>query len=654
MNIVIPMAGIGSRFKQEGYRFNKPLINIVGRPMILWVLDNLNIGTNDTVHLAYNDFIEQDIGTLVKKEYPELNVRSTVLTSQTRGAAETLFAMLKNFSDTELSMPVLSLDCDSIYFYDVISEFRKIGSGTCFYFNDKGKNPIFSYIKMNENDIVEIKEKIRISDHANTGAYGFPSGTTLLEYCTTVLDQGVGTKGEYYTSNIVNLMIRDGRCFKGVNVPVDSFACVGTPVQLKHFLARIKENNDISVRPMRFCFDLDNTLVSFPTTCGDYSTCLPRMENISILRDLHNAGHTIIIQTARRMKTHGGNVGAIIADVGKLTFDQLSLFDIPYDELHFGKPHAHVYVDDLAVNSLVDTAKELGWTNNVPIKQQHPAMVSARSFNDVIRMDNTVVKTMGVDVGAGECFYYKNIPDELSDAFPKLVSVTELPDDVLSIQIEYVKSTSFAQLLCISCITKGRLTALLDTLLRIHSCSVGDLPENADVVLNYSDKVSKRYYANAGVYADNTLFKTIHNALQEYEKSDRKSIKRCIHGDPVFSNVLLTPDNEIKMIDMRGMQGGVCTLGGDAVYDLAKVCQSLMGYDIVLLKSCRPNEQEERYLEELRNHFFSYITRNYPAVNVDDVLTVAASHLYSLVPLHDDRVVREWALEKAGSYIYMH
>ena len=70
--------------------------------------------------------------------------------------------------------------------------------------------------------------------------------------------------------------------------------------------------------------------------------------------------HYIIIQTARRMKTHRGNVGAIISDIGYITLETLKKFNIPYHELLFGKPYADIYVDDLAVHALIDTAKEIG------------------------------------------------------------------------------------------------------------------------------------------------------------------------------------------------------------------------------------------------------------------------------------------------------
>jgi hypothetical protein len=88
------------------------------------------------------------------------------------------------------------------------------------------------------------------------------------------------------------------------------------------------------------------------------------------------------------MKTHKGNVGAIVADIGKVTFESLDKFDIPYDEIHFGKPYANFYVDDLAVNANSSLDKAIGiYNTNTP----------PRSFNKVEYTNDTVTKTTSND-----------------------------------------------------------------------------------------------------------------------------------------------------------------------------------------------------------------------------------------------------------------
>jgi capsule biosynthesis phosphatase len=79
-----------------------------------------------------------------------------------------------------------------------------------------------------------------------------------------------------------------------------------------------------------------------------YSNLMPINGAVEAVQALKNDGHYIIIYTARRMKTHNGNLGRVLADVGSVTLDWLSKFDIPYDEVYFGKPWADIYIDDNA------------------------------------------------------------------------------------------------------------------------------------------------------------------------------------------------------------------------------------------------------------------------------------------------------------------
>ena len=88
------------------------------------------------------------------------------------------------------------------------------------------------------------------------------------------------------------------------------------------------------------------------------------MGNILTLRQLYAQGHTIIILTGRRMRTHSGNVAAVIADIGATTINSLKRYGIPYHELAFGKPYAQFYIDDLAVNACDDIYKETGFYPN--------------------------------------------------------------------------------------------------------------------------------------------------------------------------------------------------------------------------------------------------------------------------------------------------
>ena len=208
-------------------------------------------------------------------------------------------------SAEHLSRRTVSLDCDTIYFADVLSSVRRLPEqhGACFYFKDDGPAPIFSYIRTDENDlIIEIQEKRAISNKANSGAYVFPSAQILRTWSARGLDSKLDGssdvhKSEYFTSLLISQMIHSGEVhFLGVPIEATDFSCVGTPPQLHAFLQRLKnKDSQIHFKKQRFCFDLDMTLVGTPEVTGDYSTCPPIWRNIKLVQQLHEAGHHIII-----------------------------------------------------------------------------------------------------------------------------------------------------------------------------------------------------------------------------------------------------------------------------------------------------------------------------------------------------------------------
>ena len=153
--------------------------------------------------------------------------------------------------------------------------------------------------------------------------------------------------------------------------------------------------------------------MTFPKIFGDYTTVEPITKNIDILRHLKQMGHTIIIYTARRMKTHKGCIGKIMSDIGKITFDTLKQYDIPYDEIYFGKPYANVYIDDLALNCFDDIEKELGL---------HLEEVQPRHFNQLKENSIETYKKTSTTNLSKEIFYYKNIPVTARELFPALLN----------------------------------------------------------------------------------------------------------------------------------------------------------------------------------------------------------------------------------------
>jgi capsule biosynthesis phosphatase len=97
---------------------------------------------------------------------------------------------------------------------------------------------------------------------------------------------------------------------------------------------------------MRICIDLDGVIAELKKENETYADVKPISGVVEKIRKLKENGHYIIIYTARHMKTCDGNVSKVLAKIGKITLDWLEKYQIPYDEIVFGKPWADIYIDD--------------------------------------------------------------------------------------------------------------------------------------------------------------------------------------------------------------------------------------------------------------------------------------------------------------------
>lgn len=100
---------------------------------------------------------------------------------------------------------------------------------------------------------------------------------------------------------------------------------------------------------MRICIDLDGVISKLKQVNEDYSNLEPVDDAIQTLKKLKQDGHYLIIYTARHMKTCNGNVGLVNAKIAKKTLDWLERHNIEFDEIHFNKPFADLYIDDNAI-----------------------------------------------------------------------------------------------------------------------------------------------------------------------------------------------------------------------------------------------------------------------------------------------------------------
>lgn len=103
---------------------------------------------------------------------------------------------------------------------------------------------------------------------------------------------------------------------------------------------------------LTFCFDIDGTLCPIKKKEEEYIDLVPYKEMIDKLREYKEGGAKIVLFTSRNMNSYNGNIGLINANTAKVLLKWLNKWDIPYDEIIYGKPwpgHHGFYVDDRTI-----------------------------------------------------------------------------------------------------------------------------------------------------------------------------------------------------------------------------------------------------------------------------------------------------------------
>jgi beta-phosphoglucomutase-like phosphatase (HAD superfamily)/choline kinase len=250
MNIILPLGGKGERFLNEGYKDPKPLIKIFEKPMIFYVLDNLNLKEEDNIFIIYYNIKKELFENTIKEKYKQIYFIE--LKEQTTGASETLYKGLPEILKYTKHKKTMLFDCDTFYTEDVISMYRGMNTNAVFYILNTDTKPIFSYINTDEkNNIIEIAEKKKISDKANTGIYCFNDIQKLYNYAESVIINHITFQNECYTSCIIDQMIKENVNFLGIELNEQFVFHLGTPKQV----------NDYIDKTFFFLFDLDGTLI---------------------------------------------------------------------------------------------------------------------------------------------------------------------------------------------------------------------------------------------------------------------------------------------------------------------------------------------------------------------------------------------------------
>lgn len=237
LNVLIPMAGAGSRFAQAGYTFPKPLIQVRDKPMIQVVVENLGLDANFiyVVQKAHRE--KYNLDTLLNLITPGCTIVQT--DGMTEGAACTAL-LAKELIDND--NPLFFANSDQyvewspIEFMYNMQETAADGGIVTF----ESTHPKWSFAKVDgQGFVTEVAEKNPISTDATIGYYFWKHGSDFVKYSEQMIKKDIRVNGEFYVCPVFNEAIADGKSIR--TFKAEKMWGLGTPEDLEYYLKNYKE-----------------------------------------------------------------------------------------------------------------------------------------------------------------------------------------------------------------------------------------------------------------------------------------------------------------------------------------------------------------------------------------------------------------------------
>ena len=230
INILIPMAGEGSRFKAT-HKLPKPLISVNNKPMIVRTIESLGIMGRYHFVIRDNKYMQQTIDAIYNVCY---NPNIITINETTQGAACSSLLVEKYMNGEE---ELIIANCDQIMnwnSYAVLTELRKY-DGAVVTVNDTDAK--HSYVKIEDGVAVQFVEKQVISNNALTGIHYWKHSKYFFESAKRMIsDNNKSANGEYYVAPTYNYLLRDGFDIGVCKINNNNFYPVGTPEDLEKYL----------------------------------------------------------------------------------------------------------------------------------------------------------------------------------------------------------------------------------------------------------------------------------------------------------------------------------------------------------------------------------------------------------------------------------
>ena len=241
LQIVIPLAGKGSRFEKVGYTFPKPLIDVNGSAMIARVVENLKPAHRTDVKFIFivqREHCEKyDLEGVLKSAVGDLDMEVIKIDGITQGAACTVLLAADYINNDD---ELLVANSDQLiegelekWYHTIHTSTEEDGLIMCF----KANHPKWSYAKVDSyGRVIEVAEKKVISDMATTGVYWFKHGKDFVEGATQMIEKDIRTNDEFYVCPVFNELIIKGKKVYVLEIERESMKGLGTPEDLEKYL----------------------------------------------------------------------------------------------------------------------------------------------------------------------------------------------------------------------------------------------------------------------------------------------------------------------------------------------------------------------------------------------------------------------------------
>lgn len=237
LNIVIPMAGKGSRFAKDGYVMPKPLIDVHGRTMIEYVTKNIKPKCEHRfIYICLQEHLDKyDLENKLKLISPNCIV--VPVNQVTEGAACTVLLAEKYIDNRDALMIANS---DQYVDIDINEYLAKTDGSDGVIMTMTADDPKWSYIKYDdEQHVTMVREKEVISNEATVGIYNFSKGSDFVKYAHQMIDKNIRVNHEFYVAPVYNEMVADGKKVVFYNIGSEDHGMygLGIPSDLKKFLS---------------------------------------------------------------------------------------------------------------------------------------------------------------------------------------------------------------------------------------------------------------------------------------------------------------------------------------------------------------------------------------------------------------------------------